>query len=114
MAIGVTSKSQDNNEMLLSLTIPTEVIAVTVLMMVGMGLNLPAWKVIMNNIMIVTTITSWWTKDDGVSTYVSVNYDIQTDAISLNKCPRLYPIFAIIFGKPGQWHRNHKGKGRET
>lgn len=26
------------------LTIPTEVMAVTVLMMVGMGLNLPAWK----------------------------------------------------------------------
>lgn len=41
LSIAATSKCQDKKGIL---TIPTEVMAVTVLMMVGMGLNLPAWK----------------------------------------------------------------------
>lgn len=36
-----------------------------------------------------------------------VNYDIQADAIGFDKCPSLYPILIVIFGKPG--HGNQKG-----
>ena len=61
-----------------------------------------------NNIM--TSTVSWnRSDDDGVSTYMSVNYDIQTDAVGLDERPRLYPILIVIFGKPRKLHRNYKG-----
>lgn len=48
-----------------------------------------------------------WCSDD-VSTHVSMNYDIQADAIGFDKCPRLYPILAVIFGKPGKLNKQNK------
>lgn len=100
--IAAISKCQDKKGMQQLLTMPTEVIAVTVLMMVGMGLNLPAWKTNASNDSHHVKLKINWSDDDGVSTYMSVNYDIQTDAIGLDKCPSLYPILVVIFGKPGQ------------
>lgn len=98
------------------LTIPTEVIAVTVLMMVGMGLNLPACKEMTCKCYNDSHHSEQKIHcgDDGVSTYMSVNNNIQTHAVGLDECPRLYPILTVILGKSGQLHRNHKCKDRET
>lgn len=52
--------------------------------------------------------------DDEVSTYMSVNNDIQTNAEGLDKCPRLHPILTVIFGKSGQLHINKEGKDGKT
>lgn len=39
--------------------------------------------------------------NDGVSvTHMSMNYDIQTDAVGLNERPGLYPFSTVVFGKP--------------
>lgn len=46
--------------------------------------------------------------DDGECSHVSVNYDVQTDAVGFDKCPRLYPILSVVFGKPGELYRNHE------
>lgn len=56
------------------LTIPIEVKAVTELMMVGIGLNLPACVQMTCNIKIAETIVDC--SDDGETSYMSMNYDI--------------------------------------
>lgn len=81
------------------LTIPTEVRAVTVLMMVGTTLNFPAWAEITKG-----SINLRWngTFLKKCLVYLPMNYDVKADAISLNEGPRFHTVLIIIFGKPAQ------------
>lgn len=41
---------------------------------------------------------------------MSMDNDVQTDAIGLDKCAGLHPILTVIFGESGQLQRNHRDK----
>lgn len=82
-------------------TIPTDVMAVTVLMMVGIRLNLPAWKEILFQYKAyVESACQTGTNVLPVWSHMSMNNDIQANPIGFNECSVLHTILMVIFCKP--------------